>query len=155
MLASSRGSWLLGGCSSSLSLFLKEGGEAEFALRNSGFTSLPSLSSNLGLLDLNGDGKVNQLLVFCSPFFVFLSAALVLDRRAMFSLLGERSGGRDLIEYDLRASLLLERGGGVDGGARVCMVVWEGVVEADEMGDDVGEWNCVVCSVGEGLGVGC
>jgi len=35
--------------------FLKEGGEAEFALRNSGFSSLTSLSSNLGLLDLNGD----------------------------------------------------------------------------------------------------
>lgn len=73
----------------------------------------------------------------------------------MFSWLGDRSGGRDLTVNDLRASVLLDRGGGVEWGARVCMVVWEGVVEADEMGVDVGEVKCVVCSVGEGLGVGC
>ena len=50
VLASSRGLLDL------MSLFfLKEGGEAEFALRISSFSSLTSLSSNLGLLDLNGD----------------------------------------------------------------------------------------------------
>ena len=53
---------------------------------------------------------------------------------------------------DLIASELLERGGGVEGGARV---VLEGVVLVENAGGGVEDWSCVDCSVGEGLGVGC
>ena len=53
---------------------------------------------------------------------------------------------------DLIASELLERGGGVEGGARVA---GEGEVLVESVGGGVEDWNRVGCSVGEGLGVGC
>lgn len=53
---------------------------------------------------------------------------------------------------DLIASELLERGGGVEGGARVA---GEGEVLVESVGGGVEDWNRVDCSVGEGLGVGC